>query len=51
VDLDARLVERWRPEDERPEILAERLAWEPAGASEPLVVDLAPFFAAACGDD
>ena len=28
VDLDARLVERWRPEDQRPEVLRERLVWE-----------------------
>ena len=26
VDLDARLVERWRPDDERPEIVSETLA-------------------------
>jgi hypothetical protein len=27
VDLDARLIERWRPDDERPEILSERIEW------------------------
>jgi Uma2 family endonuclease len=27
VDLDARLVERWRPGDERPEIVHDSLAW------------------------
>src|SRR2546422_6517563 len=31
VDLDARLVERWRPDDERPEILRERLEWREKG--------------------
>lgn len=31
VDLDARLVERWRPSDDRPEILTDRLEWRPAG--------------------
>src|SRR2546428_4364189 len=31
VDLDARLVERWRPDDERPEILRERLEWRGGG--------------------
>src|SRR3989441_7925576 len=31
VDLDARLVERWRPDDERPEILRERLGWRGGG--------------------
>jgi Uma2 family endonuclease len=34
VDLDARLIERWRPEDTRPEIVAETLEWAlPGGAS------------------
>jgi Uma2 family endonuclease len=28
VDLDARLIERWRPGDERPEILDARLVWQ-----------------------
>src|SRR5437868_12995834 len=38
VDLDSRLFERWRPNDERPEILVELLAWHsccPAGAVVP----------------
>jgi len=47
VDLDARLVERWRPADERPEILAERLEWRPMGETPPLEIDLPPFFAEA----
>ena len=29
VDLDARLVERWRPGDARPEVVSEELVWEP----------------------
>ncbi|MGH7535169.1 MAG: Uma2 family endonuclease [Gemmatimonadales bacterium] len=45
VDLDARLVERWRPSDERPEILAERLEWQPATGLPPLPIDLPPLFA------
>ena len=44
VDLDARLVERWRPGDKRPEVLEERLPWQPEGTAEPLVVDLEAFF-------
>ncbi len=44
VDLEARLVERWRPSDERPEILTERLEWVPEPGSEPLVIDLPRFF-------
>lgn len=31
VDLDARLVERWRPDDARPEILDDVLAWSLPG--------------------
>src|SRR5256712_6487057 len=30
VDLEARLVERWRPSDERPEVLTDTLSWVPA---------------------
>lgn len=44
VDLDARLVERWMPADDRPTIHDERMAWHPAGAPVPVVVELAPFF-------
>jgi Uma2 family endonuclease len=44
VDLDARLVERWRPSDERPEILAGRLEWHPAGEVPPLPLDLPQLF-------
>ncbi len=29
VDLDARLVERWRPGDARPDVVSEELVWEP----------------------
>lgn len=44
VDLDARLIERWRPTDERAELLTERLEWRPSGAPEPLAIELAAFF-------
>ena len=47
VELDARLVERWRPGDERPEILTESLSWHPATAAEPLTLDLPALFAEA----
>ena len=45
VDLDARLVERWRPGDDRPEILPDRLEWLPVGASAPFRLDVAEYFA------
>jgi Uma2 family endonuclease len=44
VDLDARVVERWRPGDERPEILAEVLVWHPQPAARPLSIELEAFF-------
>ena len=44
VDLDSRLVERWRPEDERPEILSEILVWQVAEDAEAFGLDLAEFF-------
>jgi Uma2 family endonuclease len=44
VDVDARLVERWRLDDQRPEILAETLEWQPDPAHPPLVIDLAAYF-------
>lgn len=33
VDLDARLIERWRPEDARPEIADEALEWSLLGGA------------------
>jgi Uma2 family endonuclease len=44
VDLDARLIERWRPEDVRPEILDERLDWR-VGEVPELRIDVAALFA------
>jgi len=43
VDLDARLIERWTPRDQRPEVLAETLAWTlPGGASG--IIDVEALF-------
>mgnify|MGYP001569354985 FL=1 len=44
VDLDARLVERWRPDDVRPEILDERLVWALAELPTPVSLDLPAVF-------
>src|SRR5512132_1247076 len=35
VDLDARVVEEWRPESAQPIILRDRLEWNPPSAPEP----------------
>jgi Uma2 family endonuclease len=47
VDLDARLVERWLPQDKRPEIIRDILRWTPPGSSAPCNIDLVEFFAEA----
>jgi Uma2 family endonuclease len=44
VDLDFRMVERWRPGDERPEILRETLTWQPPGSKDSVEIDLTDFF-------
>lgn len=50
VDLDARLVERWRPGDERAELLADELLWQPAASVPPLRVDLGRLFGRVHGE-
>jgi Uma2 family endonuclease len=45
VDLDARLIERWRQGDERPEIVSESIAWLPVADVPALTLDLPRFFA------
>ena len=47
VDLESRVVERWRPNDERPEVERDRVAWQPAGAAAQLVIELVELWAAA----
>lgn len=44
VDGDARLVERWRPTDARPEILTSVFDWQPRAALAPLRIDVARLF-------
>ena len=44
VDLDARLIERWTPGDDRPELLVATLSWHPAGAAAPLTLDVPELF-------
>jgi Uma2 family endonuclease len=50
VDLDARVIERWRPEDARPQILGETITWHPGVAKEPLAIGLEPLFARIHGE-
>ena len=51
VDDMSQTIERWTPNDERPELLAERLVWNPAGAAEPFGLDLVQFFKAVAAED
>lgn len=44
VDPEAQLVERWRPEDERPELIADRLEWQVTEDAPVLEIDLARLF-------
>jgi len=44
VDLDARVVERWRPSDKRPEVAAEKLEWKPEPTLPPFTLDLVALF-------
>lgn len=50
VDGDARVVERWKPEDDRPEIISERLEWQADHDVPALTIDLRELFAGALGD-
>lgn len=47
VDVDARVIERWRQGHDRPEILTTTLEWTPEGATRPFTLDLPSLFAAA----
>lgn len=50
VDVDARVVEVWTPDAERPEVITGALQWHPAGATEPCTLDLDRLFAEALGE-
>jgi len=44
VDVDARAVELWSPSAMFPAVEQERVGWQPAGAAEPLVLELSALF-------
>jgi Uma2 family endonuclease len=50
VDLESRLIERWRPSDIKPEILGERMVWHPVDAAQHLTIELTELWAAALPD-
>ncbi|MFN2397363.1 MAG: Uma2 family endonuclease [Gemmatimonadaceae bacterium] len=50
VDVDARLVERWRPGDTRPEILSDSISWQPDPTHPALIIDLSSYFVEVTGE-
>lgn len=44
VDLNARIVERWRPADDRPEVITDVLEWQPRSDVPPLRLSLEDVF-------
>ncbi len=50
VDLDARLVECWQPESDRPSVHTDTVTWHPAGAANALTIDFTPIFVEALGE-
>lgn len=51
VDVDARIVERWRPDDARPEVNDALLEWRVTPDAEPLVIDLPAMWREALYED
>lgn len=49
VDLDSRLIERWLPAADRPEICVQELFWHPPGASLALQFDVQAYVNYVCG--
>jgi len=50
VDADARVIDWWRPGDERAAILDAAVEWQPDASVEPLVIDLPEYFAEVWGE-
>lgn len=46
LDPDARLIERWRPADDLPEILTDAITWQPPGSDTSVEIELSDFFSA-----
>lgn len=44
VDPDAQTVERWRPNDQRPEIIDREVVWQPPSVDEPFLLDIPALF-------
>jgi hypothetical protein len=44
IDELSRTIERWLPDDERPEVASDEFVWHPARAPKPFTVSLPEFF-------
>ena len=44
VDAANRLIARWRPDDEEPEVVVDAMSWHPVSGFEPLAIDVAAYF-------
>ena len=44
VDIEGEIIERWRPDDSRPEVLSDAISWQPRTDVSPLTIDLTRFF-------
>jgi Uma2 family endonuclease len=49
VDLDARVFERWRPDDDQPDVVADVMTWQPLPDIPALSIPLDDFFRKAVG--
>jgi len=51
VDVDSRVIERWKPADTRPEILRDHTTWTEPESGALFELDIAQYFAEVCGDN
>lgn len=51
VDPDARLIERWRPDHDGPEVVTDRLVWTPDPNQPAFEMDVAEFFRDVLGNE
>ena len=49
VDVDARLIDRWVPNDPHPQTMMTELLWRPPGSPESLRIDVPQYFASVLG--
>ncbi len=50
ISLDARTVERWRPDSTEPELLTATMQWRPLSSHDALAIDLVAYFREVFGE-